>query len=159
MYAVAFSKRDNPRIAPLTILFKHPLINICRHLGNYKFNNASPIYGINILNNNFKIMQLLQISASDLQRFLESSEELLRESEEMQMALRLWRLALLIASFSDTPRSLLEILVNSEYSAVVEVARLHVNFAGILGDYQETIGEVLRNVDLGQNDRLAVESA
>ncbi|AFY57664.1 hypothetical protein Riv7116_5281 [Rivularia sp. PCC 7116] len=93
-------------------------------------------------------MQLLQISASDLQIFLETPEELLTESEEMQIA---------VASFADTPRSLLEILLNSDYSAVVEAARLHVNFAGTLEDYQETIAEVLRNLDLGQNDRLAVE--
>ena len=92
-------------------------------------------------------MQLLQISASDLQRFLEAPQELLKESEEIQIA---------IASFPDTPRSLLEILVNSDYSAVVEAARLHVNFAGILEDYQD-VAEVLQNLDLGQNDRLAVE--
>jgi hypothetical protein len=94
------------------------------------------------------MQSLHRVSASDLQRFLESPEELLGESEEMQIA---------IASFSETPRSLLEILVNSDYSAVVEVARLHVNLAGTLGDYQETIAEELRNLDLGQNDRLAVE--
>ena len=94
------------------------------------------------------MQSLHRISASDLQIFLESPEELLRESEEMQMA---------IASFPDTSRSLLEILINSEYSAVVEAARLHVNLAGTLGDYQEIFAEVLRNLDLGQNDRLAVE--
>ena len=94
-------------------------------------------------------MQLLhRISASDLQIFLESPEELLREAEEMQIA---------VASFADTPRRLLEILVNSDDSAVVEAARLHVNFAGTLGDYQEIVAEVLRNLDLEQNDRLAVE--
>ena len=94
-------------------------------------------------------MQLLhRISASDLQIFLESPEELLREAEEMQIA---------VASFADTPRNLLEILVNSDYSAVVEVARLHVNLAGTLGNYQEIVAEVLRNLDLGQNDRLALE--
>ncbi len=94
-------------------------------------------------------MQLLQISASDLQRFLEIPEELLTESEEVQIA---------IATFPQTPRSLLTLLVNSDYSSVVEVARLHVNWAGeITGDYQQVVAEVLQNLDLGQNDRLAVE--
>ena len=92
---------------------------------------------------------LHRISASDLQTYLETPEELLTESEEIQIA---------VASFSETPRSLLEILVNSDCSTVVEVARLHVNFAGeITGDYQETVTELLQNLDLGQNDRLAVE--
>ncbi|MGB3650741.1 MAG: hypothetical protein WBA41_05955 [Rivularia sp. (in: cyanobacteria)] len=94
-------------------------------------------------------MQLLQISASDLQIFSESPEELLRESEEIQIA---------VATFPETPRSLLAVLVNSDYSSVVEVARLHVNFAGeIAGNYREIVAEVLQNLDLGQNDRLAVE--
>ncbi|MEO0843145.1 MAG: hypothetical protein AAF063_30185, partial [Cyanobacteria bacterium J06643_5] len=58
----------------------------------------------------------------------------------------------------ETPRSLLGVLINSDYSSVVEVVRLHVNFAGeITGDYQETVAETLENLDLGQNDRLAVE--
>ena len=40
----------------------------------------------------------------------------------------------------------------------MEVARFHVNLAGeITGDYQEIVSAVLRNLDLGQNDRLAVE--
>ncbi|BAY81083.1 leucine rich repeat variant [Calothrix parasitica NIES-267] len=86
---------------------------------------------------------LYRISASDLQRYLETPEELLTESEEIQIA---------VASFIETPRSLLEVLVNSDYSSVVEVARLHVNFAGT-----ETIAEMLQNRNLGQNDRLAVE--
>ncbi len=94
-------------------------------------------------------MQLLQISASDLQRFLETPEELLKESEEVQIA---------IATFPDTPRSLLAVLVNSDYSSVVEAASLHVNWAGeVTGDYQQVVSEVLQNLDLGQNDRLAVE--
>ena len=94
------------------------------------------------------MQSLHRISASDLQRFLETPEELLRESEEMQMA---------VASFGETPQSLLEILVNSDYSSVVEASRLHVNFAGTLRDYQEVVSQVMRNLDLGQNDRLAVE--
>ena len=95
------------------------------------------------------MQSLPRISASDLQRYLETAEELLTESEEIQIA---------VASFIETPLSLLEILVNSDCSTVVEVARLHVNFAGeITGDYQETVAELLQNLDLGQNDRLAVE--
>ncbi|MEM7712968.1 MAG: hypothetical protein AAF349_05230 [Cyanobacteria bacterium P01_A01_bin.68] len=95
------------------------------------------------------MQSLPRISASDLQIFLETPEELLTKSEEIQIA---------IASFIETPLSLLEILVNSDCSTVVEVARLHVNFAGeITGDYQETVAELLQNLDLGQNDRLAVE--
>ncbi|MBV6628004.1 MAG: hypothetical protein KI793_34650 [Rivularia sp. (in: Bacteria)] len=85
----------------------------------------------------------------DLQRFLDAPEELLGESEEVQMA---------IAAFSETPRSLLQVLVNSEYSEVVEASRLHVNWVDEeRGDYREAVSEVLRNKDLGENDRLAVE--
>ncbi len=95
------------------------------------------------------MQSLYRVSASDLQRFLETAEELLRESEQIQIA---------VATFPETPRSLLAVLVNSDYSAVVEAASLHVNFAGeIAGDYREIVAEVLRNRDLGQNDRLAVE--
>jgi len=94
------------------------------------------------------MQSLHRVSESDLQRFLATPEELLRESEQIQIA---------VASFPDTPQSLLEVLVESDYSSVVEVARLHVNFAGTLEDYQEIVSEVLRNRDLGENDRLAVE--
>ncbi|MEM9928062.1 MAG: hypothetical protein AAF915_30800 [Cyanobacteria bacterium P01_D01_bin.50] len=94
-------------------------------------------------------MQLLQISAGDLQRFLETPGELLEESEEFQVA---------IALFSETPRNLLEVLMESDYSAVVEVARLHVNWVGeVREDYRGVVSEVLRDKDLGENDRLAVE--
>ena len=94
-------------------------------------------------------MQPLQrVSTGDLQRFLDAPE-LLGESEEMQIA---------IASFPDTPRSLLQVLVNSDYSAVVEASRLHVNWVGEeREDYREAVSEVLRDKDLGENDRLAVE--
>ena len=93
------------------------------------------------------MQSLHRISASDLQRFLEIPEELLTESEEIQIA---------VASFIETPASLLEVLLNSDCSSVVEAARLHVNFAGTLESYQD-ITEILQNRDLGQNDRLAVE--
>ena len=93
-------------------------------------------------------MQLLQISTGDLQRFLDAPE-LLGESEEMQIA---------IATFSETPRSLLAVLVNSDYSTVAEAARLHVNWVGeVTEDYRKVVSEVLRDRDLGENDRLAVE--
>ncbi len=92
---------------------------------------------------------LPKISTGDLEKFLDSPEELLGESERVQMA---------IASFSETPRSLLAVLVESDYSSVVETAKLHINFAGeIEGLTQEFVSEVLRDKDLGQNDRLAVE--
>ncbi|MEL6458020.1 MAG: hypothetical protein AAFQ91_07185 [Cyanobacteria bacterium J06621_15] len=92
---------------------------------------------------------LHRISKSDLERFLETPEELLRESEEIQIA---------VATFSETPRSLLEVLTNSDCSTVVEVARLHVNWVDEeRGDFREAVSEVLLDKDLGENDRLAVE--
>ena len=95
------------------------------------------------------MQSLHRVSTSDLERFLDAPEELLGESKEMQIA---------IATFSETPRSLLEILVNSDYSEVVEVARLHVNWVGEeRGDFREVVSEVLLDKDLGENDRLAVE--
>ncbi len=94
-------------------------------------------------------MQLLQISTGDLQRFLDAPEELLGESEEMQIA---------IATFTETPRSILEVLTTSDYSTVAEAARLHVNWVGeVTEDYQKVVSEILRDKDLGENDRLAVE--
>jgi hypothetical protein len=65
------------------------------------------------------MQSLHRVSALDLQRFLDAPEELLGESEQMQIA---------VASFADTPRSLLQVLVNSDYSAVVETSRLQVNW-------------------------------
>jgi hypothetical protein len=46
------------------------------------------------------MQSLHRVSASDLQTYLEISEELLTESEEIQIA---------VASFPETPRSLLEL--------------------------------------------------
>ncbi|MEO1431567.1 MAG: hypothetical protein AAFV71_21415 [Cyanobacteria bacterium J06633_8] len=95
------------------------------------------------------MQSLHRVSAGDLQRFLDAPEELLGESEEIQIA---------IATFSETPRSVLQVLLNSEYSEVVEASRLHVNWVGEeRGDYREVVSEVLRNKDLGENDRFAVE--
>ncbi|MEH1999377.1 MAG: hypothetical protein V7L00_11620 [Nostoc sp.] len=95
-------------------------------------------------------MQPLQpVSGSDLQRFLSAPEQLLQESVALQLA---------IASFHQTPRSLLEILVNSADTQVAEAASLHVNLAGEITDgWQQAVDEILQQRQLGQNDRLAVE--
>lgn len=95
-------------------------------------------------------MQPLQpVSGSDLQRFLSAPEELLQESVTLQLA---------IASFHQTPRSLLEILVNSPDEQVAEAASLHVNLAGEITDgWQQAVDQILQQRQLGQNDRLAVE--
>ena len=95
------------------------------------------------------MMQLSKVSARDLQRFLDTPGELLEESEEMQIA---------IATFSETPRNLLEVLMESNYSAVVEVVRLHVDWVDkAREDYRQVVSGILRDKDLGENDRLAVE--
>ncbi|MEH1807346.1 variant leucine-rich repeat-containing protein [Nostoc sp.] len=95
-------------------------------------------------------MQPLQpVSGSDLQRFLSAPEELLQESVGLQLA---------VASFHQTPRSLLEILLKSPDEQVAEAASLHVNFAGEITDgWQQAVDEILQQRQLGQNDRLAVE--
>ncbi|MDZ8030393.1 hypothetical protein [Nostoc sp. DedSLP04] len=95
-------------------------------------------------------MQPLQpVSGSDLQRFLSAPEELLQQSVALQLA---------VASFHQTPRSLLEILVNSPDEQVAEAASLHVNLAGEITDgWQQAVDEILQQRQLGQNDRLAVE--
>ncbi|MGB3761498.1 MAG: hypothetical protein WBA07_34820, partial [Rivularia sp. (in: cyanobacteria)] len=95
------------------------------------------------------MQSLHRVNTGDLQRFLDAPEELLGESEEMQIA---------IATFPETPRSLLEVLINSDYSEVAEAARLHINWVGeVREDYQKVVSEILRDKDLGENDRLAVE--
>ncbi|MDF5710103.1 MAG: hypothetical protein PUP90_21150 [Nostoc sp. S4] len=95
-------------------------------------------------------MQPLQpVSVADLQRLLSAPEALLQESRNLQLA---------IASFPDTPRTLLEILVNSPDIQVAETASLHVNFAGEITDgWQQIANAILQQQQLGQNDRLAVE--
>ena len=95
-------------------------------------------------------MQPLQpVSESDLQRFLSAPEELLQQSVALQLA---------VASFHQTPRSLLEILVNSPDAQVAEAASLHVNLVGEITDgWQQAVDEILQQRQLGQNDRLAVE--
>ncbi len=53
---------------------------------------------------------LSPLSASDLQLFLANPEQLLQQSMELQLA---------VASFIDTPRNLLEVLVNSPLGRTV----------------------------------------
>lgn len=92
---------------------------------------------------------LLSISASDLQSFLDNPEQLRLQSVELQLA---------IASFIDTPSSLLEILTQSADDKVAQAARLHVNYAGEITDnIEQLVDEILSTQQMGQNDRLAVE--
>ena len=67
------------------------------------------------------MLRLQSVSALDLQAFLSVPEQLLQQAPELQLA---------VASFAETPKSLLEVLVNSTSSEVVEAASLHVNWAG-----------------------------
>lgn len=86
---------------------------------------------------------------SDIQLFLDNPEQLANETVQFQLA---------VANYSQTFRSLLEVLVNSPDSQVAEAARLHVNWAGELTEgWHEAVDEVLQTAGLGQNDRLAVE--
>jgi hypothetical protein len=83
------------------------------------------------------------------QAFLSSPDSLLVQSIEVQMA---------IANHPETPRSLLEALVQSSDLEVVETAQLHVNWAGeLMENGQAAIDAFLQTAQLGQNDRLAVE--
>lgn len=92
---------------------------------------------------------LVPVSGSDLQAFLSAPERLLQQPVALQLA---------IASFHQTPRSLLEILVNSPDEQVAQAASLHVNFAGeITNGWQQVVDAMLQQQQLGQNDRLAVE--
>ncbi|MBD2206121.1 hypothetical protein H6G33_28350 [Calothrix sp. FACHB-1219] len=95
-------------------------------------------------------MQPLQlVSAADLQAFLDTPEQLLQQPTELQLA---------VANYIETPRSLLEILVNSTDKQVSQAASLHVNYAGeITENWQKAVDEILQQQELGQNDRLAVE--
>lgn len=92
---------------------------------------------------------LLSVSAAQLQAFVEAAEQLLQQSEELLLA---------IASNHNTPRSLLEILVNSPFEQVAEAARLHINYAGEAGDnWQQLVDDILTSRQMGQNDLLVVE--
>lgn len=88
--------------------------------------------------------------AIDLQAFIANPSTLADESIEIQLA---------IANHPETPRPLLEILANSDRSEVSQAARLHVNWESeeARGDWQAEIDRILQEIDLGQNDRLALE--
>jgi hypothetical protein len=75
---------------------------------------------------------------------------------------RVWEqpcdIQLSVAQDPNTPRSLLEVLVDRAEPTIAEVARLHVNWAGELTtDWRSEIDAVFQGLQLGQNDRLAVE--
>ncbi|MBN3869644.1 hypothetical protein [Nostoc sp. JL33] len=96
------------------------------------------------------IMELLRsLTISDLEPFLADPTHLNTQPVALQLA---------VASYSPTPRPLLEVLVNSPHAPVAEAAQLHINWAGeISEDGQNAVEEVLKSRYLGQNDKLAVE--
>ncbi|MDY6804467.1 MAG: hypothetical protein SXA11_11765 [Cyanobacteriota bacterium] len=92
---------------------------------------------------------MLQNNLNDIQPFLDNPQELISQSIEVQLA---------VANKSATPRELLELLVASENLEVARAAQNHVNWAGELTeDCHLEAEKLLRNTNLGQNDRLAVE--
>jgi hypothetical protein len=65
---------------------------------------------------------------------------------------------LALAQDPNTPPEILKVLVERGDKTVAEAAALHVNLAGELTtDWQLEIDKILETVQLGQNDRLAVE--
>ena len=85
----------------------------------------------------------------DIQAFIDNPEQIANQTVQFQLA---------VANYSQTPRRLLEVLVNSPDPQVAEAARLHVNWAGELTEgWHSAADEVLQTAGLGQNDRLAVE--
>ncbi|MEH2240047.1 hypothetical protein [Nostoc sp.] len=95
-------------------------------------------------------MELLRLlTISDLEPFLADPTQLNTQPVALQLA---------VASYSPTPRPLLEVLVNSPYAPVAEAAQLHINWAGELSENgQNAVEEVLKSRYIGQNDKLAVE--
>ncbi len=95
-------------------------------------------------------MELLQpLTLSNLQPFIDNPEQLVTQHERFQIA---------VANYPETPRRLLEVLVNSSNAQIAEAAQLHVNWTGeITEGWQEAVDEILPHRELGQNDRLAVE--
>ena len=95
-------------------------------------------------------MELLQpLTPSTLQPFIDNPEQLVIQPFEFQIA---------VANYPETPRPLLEVLVNSPDPQVAEAAQLHVNWTGEMTEgWQSAVDEMLRSRQLGQNDRLAVE--
>ena len=93
--------------------------------------------------------QLIFLDANTLQPFIDRPKSIITQEIPLQIA---------IASYSDTPRNLLEILANSDIPEVAEAAQLHINYAGELsGNWQNVVDDKLKSRYLGQNDRLAVE--
>ncbi|MBE9228909.1 hypothetical protein IQ264_26205 [Phormidium sp. LEGE 05292] len=89
------------------------------------------------------------MNEADLQTFLDNPERLASQNRELQLA---------IANHPSTPRQLLEVLTQGTDPQVAQTARLHINWAGELTqNWQEAVDTELRNMQLGQNDRLAVE--
>ncbi|GGA06766.1 hypothetical protein [Okeania sp. KiyG1] len=89
------------------------------------------------------------LNSYDLQPFLANPVLLTEQTRELQLA---------IANYPDTPRNLLEILVNSFDPLVAEAASHHVNWAGeITENWHYLADTTLQTKELGQNDRLAVE--
>jgi len=95
-------------------------------------------------------MELLRsLTISDLEPFLAHPAQLNTQPVALQLA---------VASYTQTPCPLLEVLVNSPHAPVAEAAQLHTNWAGeISEDGQNAVEEVLKSRYLGQNDKLAVE--
>jgi hypothetical protein len=91
---------------------------------------------------------LRPIEPSLLQDLIAQGDRVLEQPTEILLSL---------AQDSLTPRALLEVLVNCADASVADVARLHVNWAGELADWQAEIDAVFQTAQLGQNDRLAVE--
>ncbi|MGM3309096.1 hypothetical protein ACSQ6I_24480 [Anabaena sp. WFMT] len=96
------------------------------------------------------MMELLRsLTISDLKPFLADPTQLNTQSVALQLA---------VASYSPTPRPLLEVLVHSPHAIVAEAAQLHINWVGeISEDGQNAVEEVLKSRYIGQNDKLAVE--
>lgn len=89
------------------------------------------------------------LNLADIQPFVDNPEQLINQPISFQVS---------VANYLLTPRNLLEVLVNSSNSQVAEAARLHVNWGGeIVENWEEVADAVLRNAQLEQNDRLAVE--
>jgi hypothetical protein len=95
-------------------------------------------------------MELLRsLTISDLEPFISDPTQLNTQPVALQLA---------VASYTQTPRPLLSVLVNSPHVPVAEAAQLHINWAGELSeDGQNAVEEVLKSRYLGQNDKLAVE--
>ncbi len=86
---------------------------------------------------------------NDIQPFLDNPQELTTRPIEIQLA---------VAKNPATPRELLEHLAARDNSFVAIAAQNHVNWAGELTeDCHEAAEKLLRNSNLGQNERLAVE--